>query len=161
MTTASFKRLRGAVTAKLRACEANAEAWKFEHDEAMFVLSIEELVGDVNETYDNLTKLVQRIVESTISGRIPYDLDSEEELVSICDRWKRLAKEIDEELCRWAQTSGYDVSDVKQLRENLEKSNTPLSPINYHAYVSRVASEIHIDRDVVSRCSPSVPAWPE
>ncbi len=148
------------VEKKLDYCEDGTEAWKAHHEQAMQVIDIEVLVGDVNELYEDISRLVEDFVETTANGRIPYDFDREEKIMDLCERWIRLSVALRDGDCNWAVSEGYEVTTLAKLDENIEKAKGD-SPLNYDAYVMGKASKIHISKERVDALAPHCGPFPD
>lgn len=116
-----FQQLQQPIFTKLKACEETSEAWSVDHENAKRLYRFEDLLSDVCECYDNVQRLDQWYASEVALNPSNYCEDSDDQIVSLCERLHSLAEFIEAELLPNFERE-YDVSHVVDFRQRLDKA---------------------------------------
>lgn len=142
---------------KITVSEETVECWLHEHQLAMFVFDIEDLVEDVCSYYHQIDRHVKKYTDAVINGQIDYDFDQNQKMRGLCRRWLSLAQSI-VVLPKLCDAKGYAVDAEEKLRECIKEAAKSQAN-DFELYAMQKANEITIPRDFLAT-SGSLETWP-
>ena len=115
---------RDALSAKVKSCVAQCDLWKADHDEAMKVLDLEEVIGELLTTFKLINRVDKLYGEFVRSCPEKYDYELDESLKASYRLYLSKAIELFESAS--AEVSeGWNLSrfdELKSIIDRMEKS---------------------------------------
>lgn len=111
---------RRAATRKLASCRSQQEAWKEDHLVAMVVFDIDDLLGDMVELFNVISRLDSTFRRDVIANPSFYDDRFDGQIKLLCSRYLALSEEIASTTL--AFSSEYDVKNREAFLKCLESA---------------------------------------
>ena len=101
---------------KVDAYEDEFDLWKSDHELAMMSFDIQELIHDGITLFRDICRLDENWRLAVFEERIPYDLDFEEKLRSLVQRFHRTTSAINRDLIPSVKKTGHSLDRVDEFR---------------------------------------------
>ncbi len=107
-------------SAKLRACQELQDAWKADHEAALKIFDLEDLLGDMVELYGMLSKIDLAFRSNIANDPNCYDYELDSRLKSVCEQYLRLAEDIESTTLKYEHE--YEISNLDEFQLCLSKA---------------------------------------
>ena len=133
--------LTAPIRSKIHACEEQKETWQRDHQQALLVFDLEDLLGDVVECYDTIQRLDRVFTDSIAHDPHSYDDDFDSTIIELCRRLHRVAEAIDKDLLSGCEQEYGILNNAKEFRDRLSRARKSAS-FGYRRDLSRRNEEL-------------------
>ena len=155
-----YSQVANVVEQNLIACEAEVEAWKSDHLQAMQIFRVQDLIRNMTELFHRHTTLNRVVVDNVASGSVPYNEEMETGIKSVYKRWLHLAIDIRDGLLKDCKTESYSVDDEFGFLDCISKAIQSAS-VDFDDYALERMDSISIPTELVNKYHSPMSQWPE
>lgn len=155
-----YSQVADVVEKNLIACEAEVEAWKSDHLQAMQIFRAQDLIRNMTELLQKHTTLNRVVVDNVASGAVPYNEEMDIGIKSVFERWLRLAIDIRDGLLKDCKAENYSVDGESSFLDCISIAVKSAS-VDFDDYALDLMNSISIPTEIVNKYHTPLSQWPE